>query len=241
MCSPVIIALDFPGKKEVETFLEPFYSRPVWVKVGMELFYEEGSPLITALKEKELRIFLDLKLHDIPTTVEKAMTRIAKLGVDMVNVHAAGGTEMMKAAIRGLEAGSMNGKRPICIAVTQLTSTSQEVLQNELLISETMEHTVGHYAKMAKESGLDGVVCSPLEVPHIKRECGSEFLAITPGIRLSGDEKNDQKRVADPAAAKELGSDYIVVGRSITKAYEPLKTYLNIEKEWGIHYETSNR
>ncbi|MCK6256948.1 orotidine-5'-phosphate decarboxylase [Fictibacillus sp. KIGAM418] len=241
MRSPVIIALDFPGKKEVEAFIEPFEGQEAWVKVGMELFYGEGPQLVSYLKEKRFRIFLDLKLHDIPTTVRKAMERIAALGVDMVNVHAAGGREMMRGAIEGLEAVAGPEKRPLCIAVTQLTSTSSQMLKDELLIGESMESAVSHYAKLAKESGLDGVVCSPLEVPYIKKVCGQEFLTVTPGIRLKDDDKNDQKRTADPAGAKELGSDYIVVGRSITGSLDPLQTYVNIEKEWGILHETTNR
>ncbi|MDM5198807.1 orotidine-5'-phosphate decarboxylase [Fictibacillus enclensis] len=261
MRNPVIIALDFPGKKEVEAFIDPFVKQKVdpfvkqkvdpflketeeqqqiWVKVGMELYYQEGPQLISFLKEKGFRIFLDLKLHDIPTTVQKAMNRIAGLGVDMVNVHAAGGTEMMKRAIEGLNSGSPGARRPLCIAVTQLTSTSQEMLQSELLIKESMESTVSHYAYLAKESGLDGVVCSPLEVPHMKDVCGEDFLAVTPGIRLSGDNKNDQIRTADPAGAKKLGSDFIVVGRSITGSADPLETYMTIQKEWGIFHETTN-
>ncbi|MDN4523484.1 orotidine-5'-phosphate decarboxylase [Fictibacillus fluitans] len=249
MRNPVIIALDFPGKKEVEAFIDPFLEKKVdpfleeqqiWVKVGMELFYQEGPQFLSFLKDKGFRIFLDLKLHDIPTTVQKAMNRIAGLGVDMVNVHAAGGTEMMKRAIEGLQSGSHGTRRPLCIAVTQLTSTSPEMLQNELWIKEPMESTVSHYARLAKESGLDGVVCSPLEVPHMKAVCGEDFLAVTPGIRLSGDSKNDQIRTADPAGAKKLGSDFIVVGRSITRSANPIETYLSIQKEWGIFHETTN-
>ncbi|MGG1574468.1 orotidine-5'-phosphate decarboxylase [Fictibacillus sp. NRS-1165] len=240
MRSPIIIALDFPGKKEVESFIEPFEGQPVWVKVGMELFYEVGPDLISILKEKQFKIFLDLKLHDIPTTVHKAMKRIAGLEADMVNVHAAGGTAMMKAAIEGLNEGTRNEKRPLCIGVTQLTSTSSQMLRDELLIHEPMQNTVSHYASLARDSGLDGVVCSPLEVPQIKKVCGSAFLAVTPGIRLAGDDKNDQKRTADPAAAQQLGSDFIVVGRSITQSLDPLQTYLNIEKEWGLQHETTN-
>lgn len=229
----VIIALDFQDKRQVNQFLEPFGDRHLWVKVGMELFYQEGPGLIAELKEKNYSIFLDLKLHDIPTTVQKAMNRLAGLGVDMVNVHAAGGKKMMEAAVEGLESGIAKGqKRPFCIAVTQLTSTSQEMLQKELFISKAMNDVVAEYAFLAKESKMDGVVCSPLEAGLIKEKCGSAFLTVTPGIRMEGDEKNDQKRTATPSEARKLGSDFIVVGRSITHSHNPVKSYETIVSEW---------
>lgn len=229
MNSRVIIALDFPSKVEVFQFLDQFQGEKLFVKVGMELFYREGPSIIKEIQELGHQIFLDLKLHDIPNTVESAMRNLGQLGVDMVNVHAAGGKEMMKAAKRGLLEGSKeNGKTPLCIAVTQLTSTSDDVLHNELLISKTMEETVVAYATMAKESGLDGVVCSTLEVPSLHNACGADFLAVTPGIRLESNKKDDQVRVATPEIAKKNGCQFIVVGRSITGATNPVETYHTI-------------
>jgi orotidine-5'-phosphate decarboxylase len=229
----LIVALDFPSKKEVEQFLAAFNGKQLFVKVGMELFYKEGPSIITYLKKQGHAIFLDLKLHDIPNTVKSAMRSLANLEVDMVNVHAAGGTKMMKAALEGLEESTPAGKkRPICIAVTQLTSTSEETMQQELWIDKPLEETVLHYAKMAKESGLDGVVCSTLEVPSIRETCGENFVTVTPGIRLASDEVNDQVRVATPETAREYGCSYIVVGRSITKAENPLAAYETIHQQW---------
>lgn len=228
-----IVALDFPSQKEVEQFLAHFGGESLFVKVGMELFYREGTGIITYLKEQGHRIFLDLKLHDIPNTVKSAMRNLAILGVDMVNVHAAGGTNMMKAALEGLQEGTPEGKeRPICIAVTQLTSTSEEVMQTELWIEKSLEETVLHYAKLAQDSGLDGVVCSTLEVPKIREACGEDFVTVTPGIRMADDNVDDQVRIATPARARELGSTYIVVGRSITKAENPLEAYKKVTEQW---------
>ncbi|MBO9130234.1 orotidine-5'-phosphate decarboxylase [Bacillus sp. 165] len=233
MSQSLIVALDFPSKKEVEQFLASFNGKSLFVKVGMELFYKEGPSIITYLKEQGHSIFLDLKLHDIPNTVKSAMRSLASLEVDMVNVHAAGGTKMMQAALEGLEEGTAAGKkRPLCIAVTQLTSTSEEVMQQELWINKPLEETVLHYAKLAQESGLDGVVCSTLEVPSIRKICGDHFFTVTPGIRLASDAVNDQVRVATPATARENGCSYIVVGRSITKAENPLAAYEMISKQW---------
>lgn len=228
-----IVALDFPSQREVEQFLSHFGEEQLFVKVGMELFYREGTSILKYLKERNHRIFLDLKLHDIPNTVKSAMRNLAILGVDMVNVHAAGGVSMMKAALEGLQEGTPAGqKRPICIAVTQLTSTSEEVMQRELWIEKSLEETVLHYAKLAQDSGLDGVVCSTLEVPNIRNKCGEEFVTVTPGIRMADDQVNDQVRIATPARARELGSTYIVVGRSITKAANPREAYETVTKQW---------
>ncbi|MFL8951646.1 orotidine-5'-phosphate decarboxylase [Helcococcus kunzii] len=224
-----IVALDFPNEEEALYFLDQF-DKPINVKVGMELFYSAGPQIIEKIKEKGHSIFLDLKLHDIPNTVKSAMRNLAKLDVDIVNLHCAGGKEMMKAAIEGLEEGKIGDKRPLCIGVTQLTSTSKEIMNNDLLIEGEVIDAVLHYAKNAKDSGLDGVVCSVLESKKIHEICGDEFLTVTPGIRLSSDSKDDQKRVATPSIAKEEGSSYIVVGRSITKSQDPYNTYYEIEK-----------
>lgn len=227
--SKTIVALDFSKKEDVMNFLDKF-KEPVYVKVGMELTYAFGFEMIHEIKKRGHKIFLDLKLHDIPNTVKNGMKNLAKLDVDIVNLHAAGGSAMMKAAIEGLEEGAVNGKRPLCIAVTQLTSTSQEAMNEELLIPGDVKEVVISYAKLAKESGLDGVVCSVHEAKAIHEACGSDFLTVTPGIRLADDSKDDQKRVATPAFAKEQGCDYIVVGRSITKSADPVATYHEIEK-----------
>ena len=227
--SKTIVALDFSRKEDVMNFLDKF-KEPVYVKVGMELTYAFGFEMIHEIKKRGHKIFLDLKLHDIPNTVKNGMKNLAKLDVDIVNLHAAGGSAMMKAAIEGLEEGAVHGKRPLCIAVTQLTSTSQEAMNEELLIPGDVKDVVISYAKLAKESGLDGVVCSVHEAKAIHEACGSDFLTVTPGIRLADDSKDDQKRVATPAFAKEQGCDYIVVGRSITKCADPVATYLEIEK-----------
>ena len=227
--SRTIVALDFSRKEDVMNFLDKF-EEPIYVKVGMELTYAFGFEMIREIKSRGHKIFLDLKLHDIPNTVKNGMKNLAKLDVDIVNLHAAGGSAMMKAAMEGLAEGAVNGKRPLCIAVTQLTSTSQEAMNEELLIPGEVKDVVISYAKLAKESGLDGVVCSVQEARGIHEACGADFLTVTPGIRLSDDSKDDQKRVATPAFAKEEGCDYIVVGRSITKSADPLATYHEIEQ-----------
>lgn len=229
--SKIIIALDFPNKEKTLDFLSKF-DQAVYVKMGMELIYAEGFELIDQIKEMGHSIFLDLKLHDIPNTVKNGMKSLANRNVDIVNLHAAGGIEMMKAAIEGLEEGSQ-GQRPLCIAVTQLTSTSQEAMNEELLIDGSIKEVVVTYAKNAKEAGLDGVVCSVHEAKMIHQACGDDFLTVTPGIRLSNDSNDDQKRVATPEYANEQGCDYIVVGRSITKSEDPVKTYEQIEKIMG--------
>ena len=223
MGKAVIIACDFKDKEETLNFLNKFEDEKLYLKIGMELFYSEGPEIVREIKKRGHKIFLDLKLHDIPNTVEKAMKSLANLDVDMTNVHASGTIKMMEAGLRGLT--KEDGTRPILIAVTQLTSTSQEVMEQDLLIKENIEDVVMHYAENSKKAGLDGVVCSPLEVQAVKRKCGKEFLTITPGIRFSTDSKDDQSRITTPAKAKELGSDYIVVGRSITKAESPQEAY----------------
>ena len=223
MGKAVIIACDFKDKEETLKFLNKFEDEKLYLKIGMELFYSEGPEIVREIKKRGHKIFLDLKLHDIPNTVEKAMKSLAKLDVDMTNVHASGTIKMMEAGLRGLT--KEDGTRPLLIAVTQLTSTSQEVMEQDLLIKENIEDVVMHYAENSKKAGLDGVVCSPLEVQAVKRKCGKDFLTITPGIRFSTDSKDDQSRITTPAKAKELGSDYIVVGRSITKAESPQEAY----------------
>lgn len=223
MGKAVIIACDFKDKEETLNFLNNFEDEKLYLKIGMELFYSEGPEIVREIKKRGHKIFLDLKLHDIPNTVEKAMKSLANLDVDMTNVHASGTIKMMEAGLRGLT--KEDGTRPLLIAVTQLTSTSQEVMEQDLLIKENIEDVVMHYAENSKKAGLDGVVCSPLEVQAVKRKCGKEFLTITPGIRFSTDSKDDQSRITTPAKAKELGSDYIVVGRSITKAENPQEAY----------------
>ena len=230
--SRICIALDFQNKAEVKEFLEKFNDEKLYVKVGMELFYGEGIEIIKMIKEMGHNIFLDLKLHDIPNTVKSAMKQLAKLEVDMVNVHASGSIAMMKAAIEGLEAGKTGDKRPSCIAVTCLTSLDQEVLDNELLINDTLENVVLKWATNAKEAGLDGVVCSPLESKVIHDNLGMEFITVTPGIRLADDSVNDQKRVTTPAMARELTSSYIVVGRTITGSADPYATYKKVYQDF---------
>ncbi|MGU7998399.1 orotidine-5'-phosphate decarboxylase [Streptococcus suis] len=223
-----IIALDFAGKEEVQSFLEQFPAdEKLYVKVGMELYYAEGPGIINYLKGCGHSIFLDLKLHDIPNTVESAMKVLAKLGVDMTNVHAAGGVEMMRAARRGLV------KDAVLIAVTQLTSTSEEQMRTDQNIQTSLQEAVVHYAQRAQEAGLDGVVCSAHEVALIKDATSSDFVCLTPGIRPTGGEVGDQKRVMTPADAARIGSDYIVVGRPITRADHPYQTYLSIKEEWN--------
>ena len=230
--SRICIALDFQNKAEVKEFLEKFNDEKLYVKVGMELFYGEGIEIIKSIKKRGHKIFLDLKLHDIPNTVKSAMKQLAKLEVDMVNVHASGSIAMMKAAIEGLEAGKTGDKRPLCIAVTCLTSLDQEVLDNELLINDTLENVVLKWATNAKEAGLDGVVCSPLESKVIHDNLGMEFITVTPGIRLADDSVNDQKRVTTPAMARELTSSYIVVGRTITGSADPYATYKKVYQDF---------
>ncbi|MEG1519466.1 MAG: orotidine-5'-phosphate decarboxylase [Clostridia bacterium] len=230
MLNDVIIACDFSSREELNSFLENFTDEKPYLKVGMELFYKEGVEMVRDLKSRGFKIFLDLKLHDIPNTVKKAMRNLASLGVDITNVHAAGGIEMMKAAKQGLLEGSIGGHTPLLIAVTQLTSTNADVLKNELLIDTPLDETVKKYAENAKAAGLDGVVCSPLEAPIIKKM--DNFISVTPGIRLAGDSADDQKRVTTPKLARELGSAFIVVGRSITGAVNPLEAYKKCKKEF---------
>ncbi|WP_017753663.1 orotidine-5'-phosphate decarboxylase [Calidifontibacillus oryziterrae] len=230
---PLIVALDFPSSHEIKPFLEQFEGESLFVKVGMELFYKEGFHAISYLKKNGHKIFLDLKLHDIPNTVKSAMRNLASLDVDIVNVHAAGGKQMMVAALEGLDQGTIAGKkRPKCIAVTQLTSTSEQMLKSELLIDQPLDTVVRHYAKLASDSGLDGVVCSTWEVEQILAACGSGFLTVTPGIRMLNDNKDDQVRVATPEEARKRGSWGIVVGRPITKALNPLEAYHIVCEQW---------
>ena len=223
MGKDVIIACDFASAEETFAFLDRFTGRKPFVKIGMELYYAEGPEIVRQLKARGHKIFLDLKLHDIPNTVKKAMTVLRKLDVDIVNLHAAGTTAMMQAALEGLT--RPDGTRPLLIAVTQLTSTDQEALENDLMIHAPMEEVVMHYAETARKAGLDGVVCSPLEAGKVHKVCGKDFLTVTPGVRFAGGEVGDQKRVMTPAAAKEIGSDYIVVGRPITAAPDPVAAY----------------
>ena len=219
----VIIALDFKCGADAMAFLDKFTEEKPFVKIGMELFYAEGPQMVREIKARGHKIFLDLKLHDIPNTVKKSMAVLSRLDVDMTNLHAAGTIEMMKAAVEGLT--REDGTRPILLAVTQLTSTSEERMQKDLLINATIADTVAHYAKNAKEAGLDGVVCSPLEAGLVKENCGKEFYTVTPGIRFADSAADDQVRVMTPARAKEIGSDYIVVGRPITAAEDPVAAY----------------
>ena len=223
MGKDVIIACDFSLKEETLGFLDKFGGRKPFVKIGMELFYAEGAPILREIKKRGHKIFLDLKLHDIPNTVKKSMKVLSGYDIDMCNLHAGGTMEMMKAAVEGLTRS--DGTRPILLAVTQLTSTSEERMKSDLLIDRPIKEVVMHYAKCAKDSGLDGVVCSPLESPEVHNVCGKEFLTVTPGVRFAGDSKGDQSRVTTPEKAKELGSDYIVVGRSITAANDPVAAY----------------
>ncbi|NCB42775.1 MAG: orotidine-5'-phosphate decarboxylase [Clostridia bacterium] len=219
----VIIALDLKDRKAAIDFLDRFSDVKPFVKIGMELFYAEGPSIIKEIKERGHQIFLDLKLHDIPNTVAGAMRNLSGLGVDIINVHAAGGLAMMKAAVEGSLEKSV--KRPLIIAVTQLTSTSEQALRKELLIDKTMEETVLHYARNAKDAGLDGIVCSPLEVVSVKKELGDGFLTITPGIRFEGKDAGDQVRITTPKQAGKTGTDFIVVGRPITQADDPQEAY----------------
>lgn len=228
----VIIALDFATKEETLRFLDSFKEEKPFVKIGMEIFYGEGPEIVRAIKERGHKIFLDLKLHDIPNTVKKAMRNLARLDVDMVNLHAAGGSEMMKYAIEGLTEGSKDGKRPILIAVTQLTSTSQDMMNTELGISGTVEDCVRNYAKVAQTAGLDGVVCSPLEAGYVRETCGDDFVTVTPGIRFADSAKDDQVRITTPFKARKIGSHYIVVGRPITQAANPVEAYRRCVREF---------
>lgn len=230
--SRICIALDFKNKLEVKEFLEKFNHEKLYVKVGMELFYGEGIEMVKMIKEMGHNIFLDLKLHDIPNTVKSAMKQLAKLDVDMINVHASGSKAMMKAALEGLEEGKIGDKRPLCIAVTCLTSLDQKVLDDELLIHEPLAEVVLKWATNAKEAGLDGIVCSPLESKLIHDHLGHDFLTVTPGIRLADDSVNDQKRVTTPALARELTSSYIVVGRTITGSDDPYTTYKQVYQDF---------
>jgi len=228
----VIIALDFKDAQETFTFLDKFTEEKPFVKVGMELFYGEGPQIVREIKARGHNIFLDLKLHDIPMTVEKAMRNLARLGVNMTNLHAAGTIEMMKGALHGLEEGATGTERAILLAVTQLTSTSTEIMNKELLLPGDINDVIVHYAKNTKEAGLDGVVCSPLEASIVKDACGTGFLTVTPGIRYPGAGNQDQVRVTSPADAKAIGTDYIVVGRPITAQENPVEAYRRIVKDF---------
>ena len=223
MGKDVIIACDFSSAEKTFEFLDKFEGKKPFVKIGMELFYAEGPSIVREIKARGHKIFLDLKLHDIPNTVKKAMSVLSGLDVDMTNLHAAGTCRMMEAAIEGLT--RPDGTRPILIAVTQLTSTDQEAMENDLLIKEPLPEVVMHYAQNAKKAGLDGVVCSPLESEKVHSSCGAEFITVTPGVRFADGDKGDQKRVMTPADAKAIGSDYIVVGRPITAAEDPVAAY----------------
>ena len=226
----VIIACDFDSAEKTLAFLDQFKGRKPFVKIGMELYYAEGPAIVKALKERGHKIFLDLKLHDIPNTVKKSMAVLSRLDVDMTNLHAAGTINMMKAAIEGLT--RPDGTRPLLIAVTQLTSTDQESMTKDLLIDKPIDEVVMHYAKCAKEAGLDGVVCSPLEAEKVHTSCGKAFLTVTPGVRFADGDIGDQKRVMTPAQAKAIGSDYIVVGRPITAAQNPVEAYERCIREF---------
>ena len=223
MGKDVIIACDFASKEQTLAFLDKFEGKKPFVKIGMELFYAEGPSIVREIKARGHKIFLDLKLHDIPTTVKKAMKVLSSLDVDMTNLHAAGTIPMMKAAIEGLT--REDGTRPILIAVTQLTSTDQQTMESDLLIKEDIAKVVMHYASNAKAAGLDGVVCSPLEAGKVHERCGEGFVTVTPGVRFPEGEVGDQKRVMSPAEAKRIGSDYIVVGRPVTAAADPVAAY----------------
>lgn len=228
----VIISCDFKNREDTMNFLKKFEGQSPYVKIGMELFYGEGPDIVREIKKMGYRVFLDLKLHDIPNTVKKAMANLARLGVDMTNVHAAGTIEMMKAAKEGLIEGAEGREVPMLIAVTQLTSTSEERMQKDLLIPHKIEDVVAKYAQNAKEAGLDGVVCSPLEAEIVKNACGKEFKTVTPGIRYADGDKGDQARVTTPRKAREIGTDYIVVGRPITANEDPVAAYLRVKKDF---------
>ena len=223
MGKDVIVACDFSSKEATFAFLDKFQGKKPFVKIGMELYYAEGPSIVREIKARGHKIFLDLKLHDIPNTVKKAMSVLSHLDVDICNLHAAGTTTMMKAALEGLT--REDGTRPLLIAVTQLTSTDQESMEKDLLIKAPIDEVVMHYAQNAKNAGLDGIVCSPLEAGKVHDQCGKEFLTVTPGVRFADGDVGDQKRVMTPAAAKAIGSDYIVVGRPITAAEDPVAAY----------------
>ena len=230
MGKDVIVACDFSSKEQVFTFLDKFTGRKPFVKIGMELYYAEGPEIVRQIKARGHKIFLDLKLHDIPNTVKKAMAVLSGLDVDMCNVHAAGTSAMMKAALEGLT--RPDGSRPLLIAVTQLTSTDEDSMRRELLIDRPLDQVVMSYASTAKEAGLDGVVCSPLEAGKVHQTCGDGFVTVTPGVRFADGDVRDQKRVTTPEKARELGSDYIVVGRPITAAADPVAAYERCVKEF---------
>lgn len=230
MGKDVIVACDFSSAEMVYEFLDRFTDRKPFVKIGMELFYAEGPQIVKEIKKRGHKIFLDLKLHDIPNTVKKSMAVLSNLDVDVCNLHAAGTTRMMEAALEGLTRA--DGSRPLLIAVTQLTSTDQESMEKDLLINEPIDKVVMHYAHNAKLAGLDGVVCSPLEAGKVHEVCGNEFLTITPGVRFADGDIGDQKRVMTPAEAKKIGSDYIVVGRPITAAEDPVAAYNRCVREF---------
>ena len=223
MGKDVIIACDFASAEETFKFLDKFEGKKPFVKIGMELYYAEGPAIVKEIKKRGHKIFLDLKLHDIPNTVKKSMAVLSRLDVDMTNLHASGTCRMMEAAIEGLT--KPDGTRPILIAVTQLTSTDQESMENDLLIKEPIDRVVMHYASNAKRAGLDGVVCSPLEAGKVHDTCGADFITVTPGVRFADGDVGDQKRVMTPEEAKKIGSDYIVVGRPITAAADPVAAY----------------
>ncbi len=226
----VIVACDFSSAQKTYEFLDLFTDRKPFVKIGMELFYSEGPDIVREIKKRGHKIFLDLKLHDIPNTVKKSMAVLSRLDVDICNLHAGGTVAMMKAALEGLT--REDGTRPLLIAVTQLTSTDQQAMENDLLIKEPIDKVVMHYAQNAKKAGLDGVVCSPLESKKVHGVCGDDFITVTPGVRFADGDIGDQKRVMTPAQAKEIGSDYIVVGRPITAADDPVKAYLRCVEEF---------
>ena len=223
MGKDVIVACDFSSAQQVFDFLDKFTGKKPFVKIGMELYYAEGPAIVKEIKARGHKIFLDLKLHDIPNTVKKAMSVLSRLDVDICNLHAAGTTAMMQGALEGLT--REDGSRPLLIAVTQLTSTDQESMERDLLIHEPIDQVVMHYAKTAKNAGLDGIVCSPLEAGKVHDTCGKDFLTVTPGVRFADGDVGDQKRVMTPAQAKQIGSDYIVVGRPITAAADPVAAY----------------
>ena len=230
MAKDVIIACDFSSKKDTFSFLDKFTDVKPFVKIGMELFYAEGPDIVREIKNRGHKIFLDLKLHDIPNTVKKAMNVLSALDVDMCNVHASGTVAMMEAAIEGLT--RPDGSRPLLIAVTQLTSTSEERMKNDLLIDKPINEVVAHYALNAKKAGLDGVVCSPLEASLVKESCGNDFYTVTPGIRFADGDVGDQVRITTPEKARETGSDYIVVGRPITASENPVESYKRCVREF---------
>lgn len=230
MGKDVIIACDFDSAEKTFSFLDRFTDKKPFVKIGMELYYAEGPSIVKELKKRGHKIFLDLKLHDIPNTVKKSMSVLSRLDIDMVNLHASGTKKMMEAAMEGLTRS--DGSRPVVIAVTQLTSTDELSMKNDLLINESIDKVVMHYANNAKDCGLDGVVCSPLEASKVHDVCGKNFLTVTPGVRFADGDVGDQKRVTTPTVAKEIGSDYIVVGRPITMADDPVEAYNRCVEEF---------